>query len=260
MVTTLFEHGHSIFRLDDVRNILGLSAVSARSFARKLIDRGVASRIKSGLFVLVPYEMGRESQYLGNPYVAAREIVRGEDYYLSHGTAMEIHGMVTQPQLIVTITTLKTRRPVAAQGARFRFVHCRQRNFFGLTDIWATKQEKVRVSDPERTIIDGLNRPGYCGGLTEVAKALWIKRQDLDTLKLVDYAERLGVGAVLRRLGYLLETYELGTPEILERLRGRLTSTSARLDPILPAGGRRLGRWRLQLNVPVEELMAVAHT
>ena len=37
----------------------------------------------------------------GNPLVVAREMMRGEDYYLSHATAMEIHGMTTQPQLVV---------------------------------------------------------------------------------------------------------------------------------------------------------------
>jgi len=34
-----------------------------------------------------------------------------------------------------------------------------------------------------------------------------MRRDDIDSGKLVDYALRLSVGAVIRRLGYLLETY-----------------------------------------------------
>ena len=260
LVTMLHERSRTIFRLDDVQKITGLREASARSFVRKLADRGVATRLKPGLFILVPFELGRERQYLGSPLVVAREIMNGEDYYLSHATAMEIHGMVTQPQLDITVTTPKPRRSVNILGTQFRFVRCQRKHLFGLSDQWATKQEKVRVSDPERTIIDGLKQPEYCGGVTEVAKGLWMRRHDLKVPTLVGYATRIRVGAVVRRLGFLLETYEMAEAPELERLRSRLTATYVRLDPLLPAEGKRLRRWRLQLNVEPEELRAVVTT
>lgn len=260
LVTTLHERGRPIFRLEDVREITGLPESSARSFVRKLVDRGVATRLKPGLFVLVPFELGKERQYLGSPLVVAREIMNGDDYYLSHATAMEIHGMLTQPQLVVTVTTLKPRRPLTTLGVQFRFVRCQPRHLFGLTEHWVTKQERVRVSDLERTIIDGLKQPEHCGGLTEVAKGLWIRRRDVNVDRLMRYGKRIGVGAVLRRLGFLLETYEMAGAQDLERLRKELTATYVRLDPVLPAEGKRLRRWRLQLNVEPEELRAVVGT
>ncbi|MDP3283910.1 MAG: hypothetical protein Q8M56_05745, partial [Desulfobacterales bacterium] len=63
-------------------------------------------------------------------------------------------------------------------------------------------------------------------------------------------------GAVIRRLGYLMELFEIGTPKTREPLRERLTETVVRLDPLLPPGGKFLHRWRLQLNVTPEELLA----
>lgn len=260
LVTMLHERSRAVFRLEDVRDITGLSDVSARSFVRKLVDRGVAARLKPGLYVLVPFELGRERKYPGNPLVVAREIMNGEDYYLSHATAMEIHGMTTQPQLVVMVTTPKPRRALTTLGVEFRFIRCRRRHLFGLTEHWVTKQEKVRVSDLERTVIDGLKQPEHCGGLTEVAKGLWMRRQDVNVDRLVQYARRSGVGAVVRRLGFLLETYEMAGPPDLDRLRKGLTATYVRLDPVLPAEGKRLRRWRLQLNVDPEELRAVVRT
>jgi predicted transcriptional regulator of viral defense system len=260
LVTTLHERGRPVFRLDDVREITGLSESSARSFARKLVHRGVATRLKPGLFILVPFELGKERQYLGSPLVVAREIMNGDDYYLSHATAMEIHGMLTQPQLIVTVTTPKPRRPLTILGVQFRFVRCQRAHLFGLTERWVTKQEKVRVSDLERTVIDGLKQPEHCGGLTEVAKGLWMRRQDVNVDRLMQYAKRIGVGAVIRRLGFLLETYEMADAQELERLRKELTATYVRLDPVLPAEGKRLRRWCLQLNVDPKELRAVVRT
>lgn len=260
LVTTLHERSRAVFRLEDVRDITGLSETSARSFVRKLVDRGVAARLKPGLYVLVPFELGRERRYTGNPLIVAREIMHGEDYYLSHATAMEIHGMTTQPQLVVMVSTPSPRRSVTALGVEFRFVRCRRRHLFGLAEHWVTKQEQVRVSDLERTIIDGLKQPEHCGGLTEVAKGLWMRRQDMNVDRLVPYARRIGVGAVVRRLGFLLETYELAAAPELDQLRNTLTSTYVRLDPVLPAEGKRLRRWRLQLNVAPEELRAVVRT
>lgn len=260
LVTTLHERSRPVFRLGDVREITGLSESSARSFVRKLVDRGVVTRLKPGLFVLVPFELGKERQYLGNPLVVAREIMNDEDYYLSHATAMGIHGMLTQPQLVVTVTTLKPRRSLTTLGVQFRFVRCQRRHLFGLKEHWVTKQEKVRVSDLERTIIDGLKQPEHCGGLTEVAKGLWMRRQDMNVDRLMRYANRIGVGAVIRRLGFLLETYELADAQELGPLRQKLTATYVRLDPLLPAEGKCLRRWRVQLNVEPEEFRAVVRT
>lgn len=260
LVTMLHERSRAVFCLEDVRDITDLSESSARSFVRKLVDRGVAARLRPGLYVLVPFELGRERKYPGNPLVVAREIMRGKEYYLSHATAMEIHGMTTQPQLVFLVSTPRPRRPVTAMGVEFRFVHCQRRHLFGLTEHWVTKQEKVRVSDLERTIIDGLKQPGHCGGLTEVAKGLWMRREDVKFDRLVQYARRIGIGAVVRRLGFLLETYEMAAAPDLDRLRDGLTATYVRLDPILPAEGKRLRRWRLQLNIDPEELRAVVRT
>ena len=256
LVTSLHDENKPVFRLEDVHRILGLEEPSTRSLVRKLVNRGVATRLKPGLFILVPFELGKEREYMGNPLIVARELAGGKGYYISHGTAMEIHGMVTQPQLVVHVTTLKKHRPIRIMGAEFRFITSSKDYFFGLADHWITKQEKIRISDPERTILDGLRMPEYCGGVTELAKGIWIRKQELNDGKLVDYALRMDVGAVIRRLGYIMELYEIGSVESRDRLRDRLTNTYVKLDPLLPAEGKFLRKWRLHLNVSPDELLS----
>lgn len=260
LVTTLYEQNKPIFRLKEVHKILRLGEVSSRNFVRKLVNRGVVTRLKPGLFILVPFELGKETEYIGNPFVVAREIMGGKEYFLSHATAMEIHGGITQPQLVVYITTLKPRRSITVLGIEFRFIHNQKRYLFGLSDHWVTKQEKVKVSDLERTIIDGLKQPEYCGGLTEVAKGLWMRQQDVNINRLISYAIKIGVGAVIRRLGFLLELYKIGTSEDWKILSLHLTETYVRLDPLLASEGKFLRKWRLQLNVSPEELLSVVRT
>jgi predicted transcriptional regulator of viral defense system len=150
--------------------------------------------------------------------------------------------MVTQPQLAIIVSCTKRLRPQHIHGYEFRFVEVKPEDVFGLTEIWITPEEQVAVSDPERTIIDGLDHPQYVGGVTEVAKGLWMKRDTLRVDRLINYALRLDVGAVIRRLGYLLEYYDLADPAVLEPLRARLTPTYQRLDPLYSS--TRAGWWR----------------
>lgn len=260
LVAMLHERGRLVFTLADVADITRLKETSARSFVRKLVGRGVAMRLRSGLYILVPFELGREKEYLGNPYIVAREFMAGKAHYLSHASAMDLHGMVTQPQLVIYVTSPAPMRRRTVLGTEFRFVRCKPSDLFGTSEHWIGKQEKVVLSDIERTVVDGLKQPEHCGGLTQVAKGLSMRRTDVSAKKLTDYARRLGVGAVIRRLGYLMETYGIGEPEEVARLREKLTSTYNLLDPILPPEGKFLARWRLRLNVSPEELQAMVRT
>ena len=259
LVTELHERGRTLFSNADVEDITGLGSKSARNFVASLVHRGVATRLKPGLFILVPFELGRERDYLGNPFIVARGLA-GADYYISHASAMDLHQMVTQPQLVVYTTTPRAIRPRTVLGTEFRFVRCKPDHLFGITEHWATKTNKVHVSDLERTVLDGLKQSEYCGGFTEVAKGFWMRRDDIDPAILVDYALRLNVGAVIRRLGFLLEVFEVDAPRDLNRLRQHLTASYALVDPLMPEEGKFLARWRLRLNIEPEEIESVVRT
>jgi predicted transcriptional regulator of viral defense system len=260
LLTGLYENGQTTFTHADVESITGLSPASARSLIRHAVVRGVVSRLEPGLFVIVPPELGRASEFAGNPYIIARQRAGDAEYFISHASAMELHRMVTQPQFVVFTSSTKRLRNRIIHGTEFRFVLIRPEHVFGVTTHWVSKQDAVKVSDIERTAIDGLHMPEYCGGISEVAKGLWMRRDDMKTNRLVDYALRLQIGAVVRRLGYLFDLYQIGSPDDVERLRRSLTATYAALDPMLPNEGMHTARWRLRLNVPPEELEAVRKT
>ena len=68
LVGALYEQGKPVFSNADVMDITGLEPKSARNFVASLVKRGVAARLKPGLFILVPYELGFEREYMGNPF------------------------------------------------------------------------------------------------------------------------------------------------------------------------------------------------
>lgn len=151
-------------------------------------------------------------------------------------------------------------RPRTIQGTEFHFVRCAKEQLFGIVHTWIDKNEKVRVSDLERTLLDGLKLPSYCGGVSEVAKGFAMKRESIDPQKLVDYSLKLDVGAIHRRLGFLMELYNIGERIHWELLQKTLTATYQLLDPDLPQEGHCIAKWRLRLNIPQEELLAIIET
>ena len=61
---------------------------------------------------------------------------------------------------------------------------------------------------------------------------------------LLDYASRLGNGAVFKRLGFLLEKFSPADQEAIVQCRERLTTGNAKLDPALETD-KLVTRWRL---------------
>jgi predicted transcriptional regulator of viral defense system len=260
LLAALHARSQTTFNLKQVQSITGLTPASARSLLRKAANRGLVSRLKPGLFILIPQEVANVENYTGDHYLLARQLAGDAPYFLSYSSAMELHRMVTQPRFVVYVSTSKRIPNRTIHGTEFRFIYVKSDEIFGTMPHWINKQEKVVTSDLERTVVDGLRRPGYCGGIVEVAKGLWMRNRDLQVAKLVEYAVRLRIGAVRRRLGYLLELYGLATQDQLAPLRAGLTRTYDTLDPTLPKEGPYLTSWRLRLNVPAEELDAARRT
>lgn len=260
LLMALYDFGQTIFTTSDAARITGLRPALASSLLHKAAQRGLISRLKRGLFVIVPPELGTSVEYSGNPYLVVRHLARSAPYFLSHGSAMELHRMVTQPQLAVFASSTQRIPMQTLRGTQFRFVLVKPDQVFGTMKHWITKQEPVEISDLERTVLDGLRQPEYCGGISDVAKGLWIRRTDIRVPTLLEYAARFKLGSVHRRLGYLLELFGLATGQQLDSFRKSLTATYVPLDPLLPREGPHIARWRLQLNISAEELQAVRST
>src|SRR5690606_14316155 len=107
LITSLYDEGKTLFTSEDAERLTGLSGNTLNVFLNRLVKKGIITRLKSGLFNIVPFELGSESVYLSDRELIAESIVYQKgltenDYYISHGTAFELHQMVTQPQLTVS--------------------------------------------------------------------------------------------------------------------------------------------------------------
>jgi predicted transcriptional regulator of viral defense system len=252
--------GKSIFSLAEAQAITGTAYEATSMLLSELARKGWLVRLVPGKYLIVPLEAGLESIPMGDRFVIAHQILDPLPYYISHYSAMELHQMTTQPVNVVHVTVPRQRTSRTIAGVEYRFIYANPRSFWGYEAFWATRQDQVQVSDLEKTLLDGATRPDLCGGLAELAKGLWLRKDDLDDRSLVTYAERLAHRAAAKRLGFLLETYGLGRPETLGSLQGLVNERYALLDPTLPDQGPYRARWRLRINLDPDELRAIIWT
>ena len=260
LLATLASRDRAIFTTDDARQASGTSASATDSLISGLLKKKWLIRLNRGVYLIVPLSAGEASEYSENWYIVAKHLIQPAPYYLSHFSALDIHEMTTQPVLTVYISTPTRRIPKEIAGATYRFVTTRANDLWGTEDIWVTPTERVTVSDLERTILDCLDRPDLAGGTIEVARGMWAVRSQLDFPKLADHAKRLGRKSVVKRLGFLLETFGLGDIETLAALRPLVSPSYTLLDPSLPADGRHVRSWSVKANIEPDELLSATTT
>jgi predicted transcriptional regulator of viral defense system len=265
LITKLYDEDKALFTVEDAARITGLSSNALNILLGRLSKKGIITKLKAGLFNIVPSELGSESVFIGHPALIAKGIVHQKgltdvDYYISHGSAFEMHQMVTQPQLSTFCSVIKPFVSENIHGSEIDFILIKKTQIFGVEKFWIGNDKHVQVSDIERTLIDGLKNPKHCGGIVEVAKGLWIKKEIIDVRKLINYALILDVGVVYRRLGFLLDLFDIGDLQARGLLEKKLTKTYSLLDPSLFEEGKFISKWRLRLNIEPDEIKNAVRT
>ena len=228
--------------------------VDAKLAARKLAhwtEQGWLRRVRRGLYIAVPVEAPARS-WSQDALVLAGAV--WSPCYFSGFTAAHHWGLTEQ---VFRTTIVKTTQRVRAStasllDAEYLLMHATEDALeWGVETVW---QEEVRLlfADPARTVVEILDAPRIGGGIRHAAEILGAYLYDHEGERLVGYALRLGNRAVLKRLGYLLESQGWGDPELIAACRAELSSGISLLDPDGPRTGPRVPGWRLRANVAVE--------
>jgi len=237
---------------------LGLNASQLRWVLSQLARSGWIARIKRGVYAVQSPLLSTEL----HPYAIAAALV--EPMAISHWSALAHHGLTTQippmvqastPRAVVTpeMRTGQAHRPRGRAvwrvlGLEFEFIRVKPEHFFGFQQEWVSQWHRVSITDPERTVLDMVARPRVFGTIGTAIETIEAHLDQLNLEKLVGYALRYDVGAVIKRLGWILET--LGVPTaVIEPLRAYPVRSYYPLDPTGPPGGLPIARWKVRDNL-----------
>jgi predicted transcriptional regulator of viral defense system len=246
ILSSLSYRGRTIFTGDDLKEL----TPNPKNLLDGLSRKKWVLKIRNGVYAIVPFEAGElgSASYTLHSFLIASFLIK--PYYIGYWSALNHHGLTDQTPMAVYIATTRPRNSKTILDTRFRFVTIPRRKMFGVDEI-EIENRMIRISSREKTIVDCLDHPEHCGGVDEVAKALYFARDEIDCKKLIQFAARIGNNAVLKRLGYIAEALRLdGCSALLASFT--LKSGYSMLDPTVRARGKIRERWKLILNIPID--------
>lgn len=204
VVLSLTEQGRELIRAADIIELAG-SETSGRKVIRNLIRKGWLSRLVGGKYLLLPPDRGPENLGENNAFALASKVV--DPSYVAWWSAASFHGFTTQKPMTVFVAVTKQVATRTIEGTEVRFVTVARRKFFGFQtyDVYG---RSVSISTPEKTLIDCVDRPDLCGGITELTRIVYGASTDVDPTRLVEAALTMKSTALLQRLGFLIDLVE----------------------------------------------------
>lgn len=234
-----------VIHVDDVASALQLNRTAAAQRLSRWTEQSWLRRVGRGAYVAAAINTMGSDHVLDDPWVLVPALFAPA--YVGGRTAAEHWDLTEQIFKDVVVMTGQTVRKKRQErhGIVFSLKHVDEQKHFGMKTAWR-HQTRVAVSDVHRTVIDMLDDPAVGGGIQHVADCLatYLRRTDRDDQKLIDYAMRLGNGAVFKRLGFLAERLA-DAPALVSQCKNHLSGGHAKLDPGQD-GPQIVTRWRLR--------------
>ena len=258
LVRKLSAEGRRFFTTDAARETapsVGISPGYVLETMYHLVRAGWIVRLKKGLYALSGVVPGTTALH---EFEIAMALV--QPAAISHWSAMSHHGLTDQvPRRVFVLTTARSvprgRGKKAMQNGSgypvgeitYQFVQVKAERFFGVEQVWVN-EARISITDPERTLLDGLMSPQYSGDFAEVLHAFELRAPKLDVERIVGYALKLDA-ATAKRLGWILERQGIASDR-LEPLRAVPIKGYRVLDPSGPRHGPYEARWMIRVNLP----------
>lgn len=239
-------YSERVINTEDVEGVLGDPHKSA-DYITKLRKKGYLQKIRKGLYAVVPPNL------VGEEFKPDKFLIAGktrDEYYISHHSALELHGLAQSIHNRVLVTTKGWANSFSYQSITYKFVTTK--HYFGVEEM-VHQGVRVTVSDREKTFLDCVRRIKHAGGLEELVKSL-NNLPSLDWDKLERYLKRFDEKKLYQKTGFILESLNLrGSEGILNEMEEKVGNRTYYLDQ-----GRESsfnGKWNLMVPKNFPELM-----
>jgi len=250
--TVAFMQSRQVFTLAEARDVLRPGGVvgTLRNRFKRYLRTGRLLSVSRGVYAAVPFGMD-SARFQPDPFLVASSV--RPDAVFSHYSAITLLGAARVAWKAVTVLTSSPRGALEMKQARVSFlVHppalvARRQTLLGVRSVDRSGRP-LRVTGPERTLVEGFRSPRRVGGLAELVEAGGsFPALDLDLLERVlrAYDEKVLWAAV----GWFLERHR-ATFSVSDPYLARLESRRPKSRLYLARGegpGRLASRWNLML-------------
>ena len=182
-----------VFTMEDAQKYYN-NISSARTAVKRLIDRGMVSKIRRNLYTCISGEPGAP---VANRLQIASSLTKTS--YISHHTAMEFYGITDQVFYEVYVSSETEFKSFLFDGYTYRFIKPKISD--GVEE--AKFSGGVRVTNKERTILDSIKDMDRISGFEEVISNVGAINRVKEE-RLIQYLETYDNQFLYQKVGYIL--------------------------------------------------------
>jgi predicted transcriptional regulator of viral defense system len=241
----------------EIVEILGGSTARADKVIRSLRNKNWLQRLSGGRYLVIPAERGPVGIPDSNMLAVGQYLAK--PYYVGFATAAAHYRFTAQSRSVVWIVTTKQVPERTIRNTTFRFVSVVPRKFFGFEPT-SVYEQKVQMSDREKTVIDCVDQPEFVGGIGELTRIVASAASKLDWNKFTAYAKKFGSVAVVQRFGTLADRAKIQMPDDSRRALQSLIKPNSRSFLASTKTWGKAGHydreWQMIINVPEREILS----
>jgi predicted transcriptional regulator of viral defense system len=200
--------------------------------------------IQKGLYAIRNF---RNSHVIGNAMVSEGAI--------AYWSALNLHGLTEQIPNVVYVQSTSRKADKKVFNVRYRFIQVKKNKICGIVQM-GYGNEKFRITDIEKTLLDCFDLPQYSGGYEELIRAFY--QAKINNRKLLDYGKQMENLSVLKRLAFLSELFEMkGFTNFQNEVLKIRNQRYSLLDPMGSNEGAFNAKWRIRLNIDKDKLLEI---
>jgi len=183
------------FSRDDICTLTG-NYNTAGTLLKRYLKKGYVMQVKRNLYVAVNLA---DRQPVVSKYNIAGRITRSA--YVSHHAAFEYYGCVNQVSYQVEVSSETPFTTFSFDGLTYMYIASR------IKDGVITRPDGIRITDMERTVLDGIHDAEKVAGLEELLRCIELIpsiRED----KLLTYLVEYGKQVLYQKTGYILRHFK----------------------------------------------------
>lgn len=244
-----------VFNIRDAEGVFNLDPKKAAQRLAALARQGWITRVKRGVYMIVPIEAANRKNVVDDPWILAKEIF-SPCYVGGWSAAEHLHLTEQLFRSVLVITSVSSRKTeIDLAGYNFKLFSVAKKRIesANLINVWRGT-ERINVSSKEQTLADCLRNPSLCGGmrtLIDILQNYKSETENWDSLMKVMLSS--ANGAAWQRLGYLIESFDDDKSDALSIIEEHKGKGRISLDPSVKDLGLLNKRWNLLVNVISEK-------
>lgn len=214
-----------VFRVQDIERLARCDAEYAKQILLRLRKRGLIKQVMRNAYTI------KDDIFVVSSNITA-------PCYISFWSASYFLGYTEQ--IVNTIQVATTRRMKRLEFGGYKVKFIPMKHFFGYRKM-RTDEGDIFIAEDEKLMIDAFLRPAECGNFDEIQKIF--ESAKFSEGRLADYLKKIGSQAVIKRVGFLLESnrgVDLSDSFDLDR-------NYVRLNPFSKMWKKRNGKWRVMV-------------